>query len=161
MPPSPFFWIFRSYQKFFQHRLCTVKLCLDCFGIFSCFLRDFRGGELHTEMIRGHFSIRTFQPLAESVHLPVRLLFQINGFRRGGTIRQSGKISFLRRDTAPPRSLQVIKTFSNRDLTQPGSLMSAVETGQALVGGKHNHQGQILSVARVSDRCQAAGYSHL
>ena len=129
--------------------------------IFACFLRDLRGGELHTEMIRGHFSIRTFQPLAESVHLPVRLLFQINGFRRGGTIRQSGKISFLRRDTAPPRSLQVIKTFSHRDLTQPGFLMSAVETGQVFVGGKKNLLGQILSVERVADRFQADGIDQI
>ena len=99
--------------------------------------------------------------MTQSVYLPVRLLFQINGLRRGGTIRQSGKISFLRRDTAPSGGFQVIKTFSHRDLTQPGFLMSAVETGQVFVSGKKNLLGQILSVERVADRFQADGIDQI
>lgn len=52
---------------------------------------------------------------------------------------------------------QMIQTFSDCDLAEPGFFVGAIKTGEIFVGGKKNILCQILGVKGIAHRFQTNG----
>lgn len=60
------------------------------------------------------------------------------------------KISVLCGNGTSAGCFQMIQTFSDCDLAEPGFFVGAVKTGEIFVGGKKNILCQILGVKRIA-----------
>ena len=67
------------------------------------------------------------------------------------------EISVFSRNGTSARSFEMIQTFADCDLAEPGFFVGTVKTGEIFVGGKKNILCQILGVKRIAHRFQTNG----
>ena len=67
------------------------------------------------------------------------------------------EISVFSRNGTSARSFEMIQTFADCDLAEPGFFVGTVKTGEIFVGGKKNILCQILGVKGIAHRFQTNG----
>lgn len=142
------------FKHFFQHSSCAVELCLNCFWIFAGALSNLGYRQFQAEMSISHFFIRTLQLHTQCFYPGVGICQHILIFGRSLLVRELKEVCILRGNTAPSGSFQMIQTFPDCNLAEPGFFVSTIKTGEILVGGKKNILCQILGVKWIAHRFQ-------
>ena len=105
-------------------------------------------------MSGSHFLIGTFQIRAQTADSILKIFIQTGFFRRCLVVMELIEISVFSRNGTSARSFEMIQTFADCDLAEPGFFVGAVKTGEIFVSGKKNILGQILSIKRIAYRFQ-------
>ena len=105
-------------------------------------------------MSGGHFSVGTFQ-IGTKLSDPILEIFVQTGLFWGEfVVMELIEISVFSRNGTSARSFEMIQTFADCDLAEPGFFVGTVKTGEIFVSGKKNILGQILSIKRIAYRFQ-------